>query len=144
MGYQYTQHNLWSSIERGLMPFSLHSSQRPTRSSTLTINRTGRRTIGAASLVIVCVFLFVLKGGPTVAPESSVGFSYFMATTKVKAPLDEYRDVYNETLGVRTFDSGRFTMWLLTIGSSRRSSWFRCPNVLTDGTLLLFKQGCPI
>jgi hypothetical protein len=104
------------------MPLSLQSSQRPMRFSTLTIKRKGLRTIGAATLIIFCVFLFVLKGGPTIAHESSVGFPYFTAITKVKPSLGEYRDVYNETLGVRTVSSGQLTMWLLTLGSSRRSS----------------------
>ncbi|KAH0255112.1 glycosyltransferase family 34 protein, partial [Aureobasidium melanogenum] len=67
--------------------------------STPRFKKTGLCIIGAAGLVIVCVFLLVLHGSSSKRQDSSLEFPYFSATTRSKPSGVDYHDVYNETLG---------------------------------------------
>ena len=141
MVYQYTKHNLWSSLDRGSSHLYLHSTQRQMHCSMPRIKKRGLWNMGAAGFGIICVLLLVLHGGSSITKGSSLDFVYPSASTWSKSSTDEYHDVYNETLGVCAAIAKPSATTLLISLSSRESSSFPYRTVPTAKIPLLYKRG---
>lgn len=97
------------------MPLGSQSSQHRMHFSASKHKR-GLCTIGAAGLVMICVFLLVLvvHGKSSISYDPSLDFPYTLATTRLESSAEDCHDVYNETLGVCTVISVPFKTDLFT------------------------------